>query len=88
MAPASRLDAGVFDIVWSEEVGRAEAMRLMPTVLWGSHLKYPKIHLARAREVEVEMKETAPAHVEGEMLAPARTFHARVLPDALRVLVP
>jgi diacylglycerol kinase (ATP) len=88
LAPTSRLDDGLFDIVWSEEVGRAEAMRLLPTVLWGSHLKYPKIHLARAREVEVEMKETAPAHVEGEMLAPARTFHARVLQDVLRVLVP
>jgi diacylglycerol kinase family enzyme len=57
-------------------------------VLRGSHLEYPKIHLARAREVEVGFGEVTPAHVEGEMLSPARTFHAKVLPEALRVVAP
>jgi YegS/Rv2252/BmrU family lipid kinase len=88
LAPTSRLDDGLFDVVWSEELGRAEAASLIPAVLRGSHLEYPKIHLARAREVEVDFGEATPAHVEGEMLAPARTFHAKVLPEALRVVAP
>ncbi len=89
LAPTSRLDDGLFDVVWSEELGRAEAASLIPAVLRGSHLKYPKIHLARAREVEISFREATPAHVEGEIMAPpARTFHARVLPGALRVVVP
>jgi len=88
LAPTSRLDDGLFDVVWSEELGRAEAASLIPAVLRGSHLKYPKIHLARAREVEVDFREATLAHVEGEILAPARTFRARVLPEALRVVVP
>src|ERR687898_1121962 len=86
LAPTSRLDDGLFDVVWSEELGRAEAASLIPAVLRGSHLKYPKIHLARAREVEVDFREATLAHVEGEILAPARTFRARVLPEALRVV--
>ena len=57
-------------------------------MLRGSHLKYPKIHLARAREFEVTFGETTLAHVEGEMLTPARTFHAKVPPEALRVVAP
>jgi YegS/Rv2252/BmrU family lipid kinase len=88
LAPTSRLDDGLFDVVWSEELGRAEAASLIPAVLRGSHLKYPKIHLARAREVEVDFREATLAHVEGEILAPARTFRARVLPEALRVVAP
>ena len=88
LAPTSRLDDGLFDVVWSEELGRAEAASLIPAVLRGTHLKYPKIHLARAREVEVGFREATLAHVEGEILAPARTFRAKVLPEALRVVVP
>jgi diacylglycerol kinase (ATP) len=88
LAPTSRLDDGLFDVVWSEELGRAEAASLIPAVLRGSHLKYPKIHLARAREVEVGFREATLAHVEGEILSPARTFRAKVLPEALRVVVP
>src|SRR5829696_6204867 len=88
LAPTSRLDDGLFDVVWSEELGRAEAASLIPAVLRGTHLNYPKIHLARAREVELSFREITPAHVEGEMLTPARIFHAKVLPEALRVVVP
>jgi diacylglycerol kinase (ATP) len=88
LAPTSRLDDGLFDVVWSEELGRAESAKLIPAVLRGSHLKHPKIHFARAREVEAHFKEVAPAHVEGEPLVPAQTFRARVLPRALRVVVP
>jgi diacylglycerol kinase (ATP) len=88
LAPTSRLDDGLFDVVWSEELGRAEAATLIPAVLRGTHLKYPKIHLAQAREVEVGFMEATPAHVEGEMLTPSRTFRAKVLPAALRVVAP
>ena len=88
LAPASRLDDGLFDVVWSEELGRAESATLIPAVLRGSHLKHPKIHCARSREVEAHFKEVAPAHVEGELLVPTQTFRAKVLPEALRVVVP
>ncbi len=88
VAPTSRLDDGLFDVVWTEELGRAESAKLIPAVLRGTHLNHPRIHLARAREVEARFTEAAPAHVEGELLAPAHTFRARVLPQALRVVGP
>jgi diacylglycerol kinase (ATP) len=88
LAPASRLDDGLFDVVWSEELGRAESAKLIPAVLRGSHLKHPRINFARAREVEARFTEVAPAHVEGELLAPSQTFRARVLPEALQVVGP
>jgi len=88
LAPEARLDDGLFDVVWSEEVNRAEVLRLIPAALGGTLLRRPKVHWARAREVEVELVEEVPAHVDGEILPPTRTFRARVLPGALRVLAP
>ena len=88
LAPESDLQDGAFDVVWSEEVGRAEILRLIPSVLRGTHLAHPKIHCARTAEVEVSFKKPVPAHVDGELLSPTCYFRARVLPRALRVLAP
>ncbi len=88
LAPYSNLEDGMFDVVWSEEVSRAEVLRLIPAVLRGSHLGHPKIHFTRTAEIEVSLEKPAPAHVDGEMLSPTRGFRARVLPKALRVLAP
>ena len=88
LAPAAKLDDGLFDVIWSEEVSRGEVLRLVPAALRGTLLEHPKVHMARAREVEVELAEEVPAHVDGEMLDPTRVFRARVLPGALRVVGP
>ena len=86
LAPEARLDDGLFDVVWSEEVSRPEVLRLIPLALNGRLHSHPKVHLARARELGVEMAELIPAHVDGEMLPPSRSFHAHVLPGALQVI--
>ena len=88
LAPKARLDDGLFDVVWSEEVSRGEVLKLIPRAFGSSLLEHPKVHMARAREVEVTLVEEVPAHVDGEILEPTNTFHARVLPGALRVVAP
>jgi diacylglycerol kinase (ATP) len=88
LAPEAVLDDGLFDVIWSEEVSRAEVLRLIPAALRGTLSKRRKVHTARAREVEIELSEDVPAHVDGEMLARTRHFKARVLPGTLRILTP
>ncbi|MBA2440851.1 MAG: diacylglycerol kinase family lipid kinase [Rubrobacter sp.] len=88
LAPGAKLDDGLLDVVWSGELSVTEILGLMPAVLRGTHLEHPKIHLARAREVRVELEEASPAHVDGELLKPTRSFEARVIPGALRVVAP
>lgn len=88
LAPRAKLDDGLFDVVWSEEVGRIELLRLVPRAFGSTLLEHPKVHMARAREIEVSLDEEVPAHVDGEMLPPTRNFQARVLPGALRVVAP
>src|SRR5919112_560235 len=88
VAPGAVLDDGLFDVIWSEEVSRAEVLRLIPAALRGTLSKRRKVHTARAREVEIELLEDVAAHVDGEMLVCTRQFEARVLPGTLRILTP
>jgi diacylglycerol kinase (ATP) len=88
LAPDANLGDGLFDVVWSEELNRAEVLKLVPAVLRGTHLAHPKIHFTRVAEMEISLEEKIPAHVDGELLPPTRNFRARVLPSSLRVLVP
>lgn len=87
-APDARLNDGYFDVVWSSKVSLPEVLRLLPTVLRGTHTGHPKIHTARAREVAVELEEPLAAHVDGELLPPSSRFEARVVPGSLRVVAP
>ncbi|CAN5802074.1 diacylglycerol kinase family lipid kinase [soil metagenome] len=88
LTPDAVLDDALFDVIWSEEVNRTEVLRLIPAALRGTLSKRPKVHTARAREVEIDLAEEVPAHVDGEMLAHTRRFHARILPAALRIVAP
>jgi len=88
LAPGAVLDDGLFDVIWSEEVNRAEVLRLIPAALRGTLSKRQKVHTARAREVEVELYEEVPAHVDGETLAHTPYFRAQVLPKNLRIVAP
>jgi diacylglycerol kinase (ATP) len=88
LTPGALLDDGLFDVIWSEEVNRAEVLRLIPAALRGTLAERRKIHTSRAREVEVELSEEVPAHVDGEMLAGTRHFMAKVLPRTLRIVAP
>lgn len=88
LAPGAKVDDGLFDVVWSDELSRVEVLKLIPAVLRGSHIKHPKIHSARATEISVELTRATPAHVDGELMTPTRGFQARVLPGSLRVIAP
>jgi len=88
LTPHAVLDDGLFDVIWSEEVNRAEVLRLIPAALRGTLAKRRKVHTAQAQEVMVELRDEVPAHVDGEMLAGTRHFRARVLPGTLRVVAP
>ena len=88
LTPDAVLDDGLFDVIWSEEVNRAEVLRLIPAALRGTLARRRKVHTARAREVDVMLQDEIPAHVDGEMLADTRHFRARLLPGTLRVVGP
>ncbi|AHY45526.1 TIGR00147: lipid kinase, YegS/Rv2252/BmrU family [Rubrobacter radiotolerans] len=88
LAPESKLDDGLFDVVWSEKIDRRDVLRILPSALSGSLYRHKEINVRRTASLTVELAEAVPAHVDGEMLAPTRRFEAEVLPGALRVIAP
>jgi len=87
-APDAVLDDGRFDVVWSSKVSLVDVLSLVPCVLRGTHVGDRRIRYRRAGEVEIELAEPLPAHVDGELLKPARSFRVRVMPGNLRVVAP
>lgn len=54
IAPDAQVDDGLFDVILVEAMGVPTALRALPSLYDGSHLKRADVHHARAREVLIE----------------------------------
>lgn len=88
-APDALLDDGMLDVVVLEDIGKlAFVTRLLPRLFKGTHVREPSVTSFRAREVSIGCAERPMTiYADGDPIAqlPARV---RVLPGAVRVLVP
>lgn len=85
-APAARVDDGVLDVVVAGRFGRAGAVRVLPSLLKGTHLGHPRIGMFRGAVVELEWELPQPGHADGELFGPLRSYRMEVLPGALPVV--
>ena len=66
---------------------RAELFANLLRVYAGAHLQDPRIHLARARAVQVETNARPPIELDGEVVGAGQPAFT-LLPAAIRVHVP
>jgi YegS/Rv2252/BmrU family lipid kinase len=87
IAPNAELDDGEFDIVTVGEVGKLRFVGNLPKVFKGTHIDEDEVQVFRAQHLELSASRPFPVYADGEHLTelPATL---RVLPRALRVLVP
>lgn len=87
IAPDAELDDGLFDVVTVGEVGKLRFAANLPKVFKGTHVDSDEVGVFRARQLELSASRPFPVYADGEHLTdlPATL---RVLPRALRVLVP
>jgi diacylglycerol kinase family enzyme len=91
LAPDAKADDGLFDVCRLGDLGRLEALRHLPKALDGSHLGLPWVTILRGREVVLASDRPLTAHVDGNLstgVAHPEPLRIRILPRALRVLVP
>jgi len=87
ITPLAEPDDGLLDICWIDPVKTFRLYRFFPTVFAGEHIAMPEVHYYRSSFVQVESPVPLDLYGDGELLC--RTpFTLRVLPQALRVLVP
>jgi len=87
LSPGAHLDDGRLDFCLIRALGRFEALRCFPMLVRGTFPSHPKVRYFGGQELSVATEVPMPLALDGDVLGwtPA-TF--RLLPGALRVLVP
>lgn len=86
IAPDSRLDDGLFDVVIAGAVSRRRVIGLVPLLQKGLHTTAPEVQVLRGDELLIESREPLPCHLDGELLPPGTRFAIRRLPEQLQLL--
>ena len=90
MAPAGKIDDGLFDLCIAGQVSRLGIFLLLPRFMQGSQAGHPAIRTAQAARVSVSTLDGGlPAHADGETLCTTgQRLDLEILPKMLEVLVP
>ncbi len=89
LAPEADIVDGMIDVSAIEDYSKVERLVRLPQVRAGKHLRWRKVHYRQLSEATIASPSKLIAHIDGEPYRlPSEPFGVRVLPNALRVLVP
>ncbi len=78
----------LLEIVIAKRFSKLGTIGILPLLAQGKHLGHPEVQVVQAKKIRLEWRDMMPAHVDGEMLEPARVFELVVLPEAISVFMP
>jgi YegS/Rv2252/BmrU family lipid kinase len=87
IAPDAQIDDGEFDVVTIARVGKMRFLGNLPKVFKGSHVGNDEVQVVRAARLSVSASRPFAVYADGEHLTDLPA-DLRVIPSALRVLVP
>ncbi len=87
IAPDAELDDGLFDVVTLAQLGKWRYLGNLPKVFKGTHVRIPQVNVTRAARLSVSASRPFAVYADGEHLTDLPA-DLRVIPSALRVLVP
>jgi YegS/Rv2252/BmrU family lipid kinase len=87
IAPDAELDDGEFDVVTISQVGKLRFLGNLPKVFKGTHVRNDEVSVVRAAHLSVSASRPFAVYADGEHLTDLPA-DLRVIPRALRVLVP
>jgi diacylglycerol kinase (ATP) len=85
--PDAKIDDGLFDIAWGEDLGKLELIKLVGKIYNGGHVGHPKVHFARGRRLHVEADSPIAFHLDGDV-AGTLPVTFELVPAALPIVVP
>lgn len=83
VCPDAQVDDGLFDVLICHRLGKAEFLRVFPTVFSGRHLGHPAIEVLRGRQIRLDAPGLV-AQADGEQVA-SLPLDVTLVPEALRV---
>jgi YegS/Rv2252/BmrU family lipid kinase len=87
VAPDAELDDGQFDVVTIARVGKLRFLGNLPKVFKGTHVRNDEVNVVRAARLSVSASRPFAVYADGEHVTDLPA-DLRVIPSALRVLVP
>jgi YegS/Rv2252/BmrU family lipid kinase len=87
VAPDAELDDGEFDVVTISQVGKLRFLGNLPKVFKGTHVRNDEVTVVRAARLSISASRPFAVYADGEHLTDLPA-DLRVIPSALRVLVP
>ncbi len=88
IAPRARGDDARLEVVVGKRFSKLGALGILPRLARGTHVGHAEVQVFSGREIQIEWADPTEVHADGELLPAARTLEVRVLPGALRVIVP
>jgi YegS/Rv2252/BmrU family lipid kinase len=87
LAPDAAIDDGLLDVVLIGEHPKHRFVATLPKVFRGAHVAHPAVRVLRGAELRVDAERPLVVYADGDPIG-ATPATIRVLPRALRVLVP
>jgi diacylglycerol kinase (ATP) len=88
IAPIASLQDGLLNVVVIDDVPLVDAPSMLARLFTGTIDRSKHVSITEARSVKIRRPAAGPAHLDGEPVILPAELHVRVIPRALRVLVP
>lgn len=85
-APEARYDSGVFHLLFIDTITKLDLAMTLPKLYSGKHTTHPAITIVQGQDIKIE-SDPLPIMIDGDIF-PARAFHTKIVPKAMRVRVP
>lgn len=87
VAPLSKIDDGLIDLVIVSGVSKFEFLRQFPRVFKGTHLTHPAVKCLKGRQIRIETPTPSPVLADGEIVG-MTPVEFEIVPKAIRVARP
>jgi len=89
--PDSKVDDGLLDFVYVEQVSKLRMLQLVPKFMKGVQAKEKEVKILRTTHLVVDADRALPIHADGELFAPyeadVRHVEITLVPGAIQVIV-
>lgn len=85
--PEAEDDDGLLDLCVVDGVNALRFLRMFPTALNGHHVRFPEIHMFKAKEIEIKSVSPCHIHTDGEAQGEERCLKLSLYKEKLRLLV-